>query len=352
MGSTTIPLDKARQDVTALWENPLQAAKEFGKAFNVVSDFRWTLSKHKDRKDVPYIWLKEFNSNETTIQKQINYYTQLLPDKVKAVAGQAGDSDPLDIYKEIFPHDDISFCNQYIFPYFSKTNVEISTPNWTQIEPAGDVVASGASKLAGMIGGENWGAGVQAAIDGLNSAANIGIAAQYPIVGALDRPRIFGQHNERSISISFPLFNTVEADEWKANINLIHTLVNQNTMYKTSFVTGIPPVFYDVFIPGQYYCWASCVTNINVTNLGNMRVINGYIVPDAYQVDMTLTEMVQPSKNQFDARFTGDASSGKINVSLTGAVNEYVGDKTNALVKYVGDKFKAPVGVSNTTPSK
>ena len=91
--------------------------------------------------------------------------------------------------------------------------------------------------------------------------------------------------------------------------------MNQNTMYKTSFVTGVPPVFYDIFIPGQYYCWASCVTNLNVGNLGNTRLINNYIVPDAYQVEITLTEMVLPSKNQFNARFSGGGAAGKVKTS-------------------------------------
>ena len=309
-------IGRIRQDESAKWD-PTKVASESGRAFNVVNDFRWTLSKNKNRKDVPYIWLREFNSNESVIKKQFNYYTQLLPEKAEALVGQAGADDPLKIYNEIFPHSDIDFCNQYVLPYFSKTNSEISTPNWTQIEPAGDIVASGASKLAGMIGGEKWGEGVKAVLEGLNSAANIGIAAQYPIVGALDRPRIFGQHNERTISVSFPLFNTVGPEDWKSNIDFIHTLMNQNTMYKTSFVTGVPPVFYDILIPGQYYCWASCVTNLNISNLGNTRVIDNYIVPDAYQVDMTLTEMVLPSKNQFNARFSGGGAAGKVNTSTS-----------------------------------
>ena len=316
MESRVFPIDlgKIRQDATSDWD-PTKVSSASGRAFNVVNDFRWTLSKNKNRSDVPYIWLREFNSNETTIQKQINYYTQLLPEKAEALVGQASASDPLKIYNEIFPHDDTEFCNQYVIPYFSKTNSEITTQNWTQIEPAGDILASGASKIAGMIGGEKWGEGVKATLDILNSATNIGIAAQYPIVGALDRPRIFGQHNERTISISFPLFNTVGPEDWKTNIDLIHALMNQNTMYKTSFVTGVPPVFYDIFIPGQYYCWASCVTNLNVGNLGNTRLINNYIVPDAYQVEITLTEMVLPSKNQFNARFSGGGAAGKVKTS-------------------------------------
>ena len=321
-------LRRIRKDITAVFDKTEAVADQT--VFNILEDYCWTLSKHKGRKDIPYIWLKEFNSNETVIQKQINYYTQLLPEKLGALAGIASSEEPLDIYKEIFPHTDTEDCHQYIFPYFAKMNLELTTPNWNPIEPAGDIVSSALSKVGGKIVSGKGGAeasaksaaGIKAGMDFLNTTANLGAMAQYPIVGALDRPRIFTQHGERNITISFPLFNTVEAIDWKKNQKFIHKLMNQNLMYKTSYVTGVPPVFYDVFIPGQYYCWASCVTNLQVENLGNMRLMDSVIVPDAYQVTLTLSEMVLPSKNQFDARFTGDASAGKVNVSLQGAVTK------------------------------
>lgn len=355
MSSTTVPITKGpkntrsrqvgiiREDISTTFAKQRgESVTAVGGVFNVLENFRWTLSKHQNRKDVPYIWLKEFNANETTIQKQLNYYTQLLPDKALAAAGVASSNEPLDIYKEIFPHTDRDNCYQYVLPYFAKNNLELTTPNWTRIEPAGDILASGASSavggIASLFGADRKAVaeGTKAVLDSANSLANLGAAAQYPIVGALDRPRIFSEHGERSITISFPLFNTVDPNEWKANQKFVHTLMNQNLMYKTSYVTGIPPVFYDVFIPGQYYCWASCVTNLNVENLGNTRIIDSTIVPDAYQVTITLAEMVQPSKNQFDARFTGEASSGKVNVSLQGVTNEAVINTVEALGKAMG----------------
>lgn len=330
--STAIPLTQKKQvgiireDISTTFAKQRgESVTAVGGVFNVLENFRWTLSKHQNRKDVPYIWLKEFNANETAIQKQINYYAQLLPEKALAAAGVASSNEPLDIYKEIFPHTDRDNCYQYVLPYFAKNNLELSTPNWTQIEPAAEAIGGFAESMSKTWLKESTAKfveGANAVLGGVNTAANIMAAAQYPIVGALDRPRIFSQHSERTITISFPLFNTVDPNEWKANQKFVHTLMNQNLMYKTSYVTGVPPVFYDVFIPGQYYCWASCVTNLNVENLGNTRIIDSTIVPDAYQVTLTLTEMVQPSKNQFDARFTGETSSGKVNVSLRGAGNE------------------------------
>ena len=283
--------------------------------FDVVGKYRWTLSEGRSRDDIPHAHLSEYNANETMIQKQLNYYTQLVPDKAFAAAGVAGLANSLDVYKEIFPHTDRDNCCTYRVPYFNKTNMELTTQAWQEITPAGEALAAEASKLG------KFAEGVAAGLNILNKMANIATAAQYPVVGVLDRPKIFAAHSERTITISFPLFNTVNTQDWKANQRLITKLMSQNMLYKTSYVTGVPPVFYEVLIPGQYYCWASCVTNINIENLGNKRVIDSSIVPDAYQVTITLTEMVMPSKNQFDARYNG---TGKVNVSLQGAVNNLV----------------------------
>jgi hypothetical protein len=325
-----------------------------GGLINILKNYRWTLSRHRDREDVPYIWLREFNSNETYIQKQLGYYSQLgflaVTERAKAAAGVASLKEPLDIYKEIFPHSDRENCHDYILPYFSKTNVELGTPTWSQIDPVGEVlqesaeqvVSSGVKFLAGKEAGKTAGNVMGSINQGMNlltGLAKVVAMAQYPLVGAHDRPRIFGTHSERTITVSFPLFNTVEKDEWKANQKFIHTLMNQNLMYKTSYVTGVPPVFYDVFIPGQYYCWASCVTNIQVENLGNTRMLEASIVPDAYQVSVTFSEMVVPSKNQFDARFTGDTSFGKVNVTAVGVTTEGAKEQLTKLAKAAGIQY-------------
>jgi hypothetical protein len=82
-------------------------------------------------------------------------------------------------------------------------------------------------------------------------------------------------------------------------------LVNQNLYNKRDLITSLPPVFYEVLVPGQHYSYASCVTNITIGNKGNMRKLSmkdkniTCIVPDAYDVSITLTDMVMPSKNLF-----------------------------------------------------
>ena len=297
----------------------------YGAMRNVVKDYRWTLSKTQNRNDIPYIRLIEYRANETVLQKQLNIYSQLVPSRIGNTFGATQDKKPaLKPYEELFPKTDPTGFS-YWFPYFSKTSLELSTPNWTQVEPAGKAIMDSTKTL-----GETWlskeAAGkidiASSILDGAATAANIAAAANYPIVGAMDRPRIFASHSERTITISFPLFNTVEEGDWVKNRELIYLLMEQNLYNKRDYATGLPPVFYDVYIPGQYYCFASCVTNINVENLGNTRLLlNEFIVPDAYQVTITLSEMTMPSKNQFAAIFNGEAQN---QVKTTTATNTSV----------------------------
>ena len=63
-----------------------------------------------------------------------------------------------------------------------------------------------------------------------------------------------------------------------------------------------PPVFYKVFIPGQYSSPGATMKNLNVENVGNIRTIlmnNGVTanIPDAYKVTMILEDMVMQSRN-------------------------------------------------------
>ena len=305
----------------------------YGAMRNVVKDYRWTLSKTKNRDDVPYIRLMEFRANETVIQKQINLYSQLAPSTIgNAFGATQPKASTLQPYEEIFPKTDPTGFS-YWFPYFSKTSLELTTPNWEKIDGAAGAIMKTVENMA-----ETWlgkGAGEKASMissgfEAAATAANIAAAAQYPVVGAFDRPRIFTSHSERAITISFPLFNTVEEGDWVKNRELIYLLMEQNLYNKRDYTTGLPPVFYDVYIPGQYYCFASCITQINVENLGNTRLLyNEFIVPDAYQVTLTLSEMTMPSKNQFAAIFNGEARN-QVKTSTVGTATTNTPSTSNA----------------------
>jgi hypothetical protein len=276
---------------------------------NVVGDYPWTLSNTR-RPDIPWIRLIEYKCNEGTIKKQLDFYSKLIPDKIGI---NAGTKETLSVYDEIFPKDHPTDFS-YWFPYFNKVGFELNSPNWTQLDSIGESlkgIAGGASTIASSLGFKGASTLIEGATKLVGVASSVADAAlmwNYPSVGVQDRPRIFAGHSERQTTISFPLYNTIRQDDWIKNRSLIYTLMSQNLFNKRDYITGIPPVFYDIYVPGQYYCFAASMTNIQVENLGNTRLVDGdFIVPDAYQVTLTLTEMTMPSKNQFEAITSGAA---------------------------------------------
>jgi hypothetical protein len=250
-----------------------------GESFDVVKDYTWTLSKKTD--EVPVVKLVEFEVDESTIVNQISYYASGLGNQLK------GNEDPMSPYENLFPQK--STGNNFRFPYFSDVNFEVSTPVWQTL----DAVEQGFNAI-----------GLGDAFKGIEGIYKTGLAAVYPRVGIMDRPRVWQNHEFRTINIKFPLFNTINPDDWEKNRFLCWVLVNNNLFTKRDFITSIPPVYYQVIIPGQHFSYASCVTNLTINNRGNMRTLkdrsgNDCIVPDAYEVNMTLTDMVMPSRNLF-----------------------------------------------------
>jgi len=288
---------------------------------DIAHDYPWTASKTK-REDIPYIILAEHRSTESSLMRQIQFYGK---GAVNTAAGVDGGSPKgiLEVYDEIFPDNPTN--NKYIFPYFSKSSFDLGTTKWEQMDEISQSIKSmgeGAAEMLdqfaitkgmgdmvrkGMAFGEAAGAAAMTALKGM-----------YPVVGIFDRPRVFSAHTDREITVEFPLYNTLNAWDWVKNRNFIYKFMSQNLYIKRDFITGVPPCFYRVHVPGQYFCFASCVTNIKVENLGNQRMMHdSFIIPDAWQVSITLSEMVMPSLNQFQALITGDAK-GRVNVTAGG----------------------------------
>lgn len=308
------------------------------KTFNIAKNYRWTASDVSKNDEIPHIVLYEHRNLESNIMRMVKFYTGVnlegadlasLEGGAKAIT-QLGESlldtgqniligteqkakPILDPYEEIFPDSPTSL--KYIFPYFTKEYMKLQSAEWTMVDKisktAGEA-AGGAQKLAGSFSQKLGGAigGLQTAMSFATSIGETAMKLQYPLVGANDRPRVFTSHNERSVTIEFPLYNTLHESDWKKNRAFLQVLMSQNLFIKRDFMTGLPPVFYRVLVPGQYFSFASSVTNIDVQNLGNIRMLSedgntgpgkGIIVPDAWQVAITLNELTMPSLNQFQA---------------------------------------------------
>jgi hypothetical protein len=288
----------------ALTQEALKNSVVVGGKYNVVSDYRWTLTGNLDKQsadtfdETPYVIVREFQVDESTIKRQWEFYTTAAGDFAKATS-----TDPLKPYEALFSRT--SPACTYKFPYFSDVNFEVNSQQWASL----DTLEAGKKFAAGTMGflfGEGAAAMTTSIIEGAGTAAGAALALTYPKVGIMDRPKLWQSHDFRTIEIKFPLFNTVAEDDWKRNRTLIWVILNNSLFVKRDFITGIPPVYYEILIPGQHYSFAACMTNFTVYNRGNMRKlkdVNGKdaIVPDAYEVSMTFTDLVMPSRNLFRA---------------------------------------------------
>jgi len=269
-----------------------------GFVVDVVKEYPWTLSKNQELlNEVPYAILVEFAVDESTIQQQISYYGTAVATALE------GNTNPLAPYEKLFPRN--STGNVYSFPYFSDINFQVNTPSWQSLDTLeqGQKFAEG---IGGFLFGDEGAKNVGRIIEGAAVTAGAALAAAYPKVGIMDRPKLWSSHDFRTIEIKFPLFNTVGPNDWIKNRDLCWQLVNQNLFTKRDFVTGIPPVYYEILIPGQHYSYAASVTNLTIYNRGNMRTLldndgGPTIVPDVYEVNITLQDLVMPSQNLFQS---------------------------------------------------
>ena len=280
---------------------------------NIVWEYPWTVSYKKE--DTPYIHLIEHKIEGGAIQKQFNFYATGTKDAATDLYDKLTGSEEargiLDVYDEIFVPNPTQF--NYFFPYFAKASYELTTSQWQQFDNIGqslNQITGGLGKLLGKKGEAVAGL-ISGGIEAGSAIAQTTLQTAYPVVGIADRPRIFTSHSDRSITIEFPLYNTLQENDWKRNKDFISLFMHQNLFNKRNFITGLPPCWYKVKIPGVYYSVASCVTNFVAENLGNIRMMdvgNGkeFLVPDAYQVRITLQEMAMPSKNQFQFAMSGE----------------------------------------------
>lgn len=280
-----------------------------GGMIDVVNNFPWTLSPTWTKKEAPYAILKEFEVNEGRV---LASSLRFVKDAWNSTVGQVGalfgggQFDSLEAYHWLFPKDRPTGF-RYQLPFFSDVNFSVRSDPWADadnLKQIGEGVKNAANAV--FKGSGDWLGKTASNVMDYGKGA-LGILGGYPITSPTDKPKMWQSHTPRTFEIKFPLFNTVGPDDWKLNRDLCVLLVNQNLYNKRDYVTSLPPVFYEVLIPGQHYSYAACVTDITISNRGNMRVMavegsNGKspaVIPDAYEVSISLTDLTLPSKNLF-----------------------------------------------------
>ena len=118
----------------------------------------------------------------------------------------------------------------------------------------------------------------------------------------------------KTVSVKFPLFNTLKKDEWKKNYRFIVLFGLRNMLYRKNNVQYYPPLIYDVSIPGFGRLPLSYVKTFSVKPVGMTRiksmdlgllpnvksnVTTSVIVPEAWIVQIDFESLIADSANLF-----------------------------------------------------
>lgn len=238
-------------------------------------------------------------------KKLVNQFTDSVKEMVTSVVkddtdveslgtfGTDGYRKHLEPYQRLYSTFPTGF--RYHLPYFTdefKTN----TPSFTDSVsgqsqlPLQEFIAKGAS-LAGSIA------------NSLN-AAKAGTYIETPKYPSFPSAA-------KNYTISFPLLNTVSYENTYKNWQLLFLLLYQNLPNRVNRSVILPPKIYEATIPGVWYSRYSYMSNISISMLGTRRKMRfdnttalgagmdsiETIVPDAYQVNITMSELISESQN-------------------------------------------------------
>jgi hypothetical protein len=196
---------------------------------------------------------------------------------------------------------------RYTLPYFADT---FRTGNLGFGTGGGEATAG----ALGMLGIGNLGAAVGDIVKSLNLTA--------PGV-YIEQPKFYNfTGRESSYTVKFPLLNTGTFDDVMRNWEFLFLLTYQNMPNRISRDVIEPPVIYTAKIPGMWFSRYAAITNLSVefkgarrmmelsvstltSQTGNSGVIKNTpavkefttIIPDAYEVSITVTELFGETKN-------------------------------------------------------
>lgn len=123
----------------------------------------------------------------------------------------------------------------------------------------------------------------------------------------VEKAKYYSIPQSQQVTISFPLFNTVQKDAWKRNYKFLFNFIIRNMMFKTDSMTYRQPVFYDLYIPG--------FTRLPLTYVSNMKIQPYGIIRPLSTNDIVSPDLI----NSIVQKNTGDTSSnvsGKIDLQV------------------------------------
>lgn len=111
-----------------------------------------------------------------------------------------------------------------------------------------------------------------------------------------------------NINTQFTLYNTTRLNAWKDNYRFLYLFTLRNLPFRIDATTFIPPLLYDVVVPGIKRLPVCYVSSLDITPKGMMRTLTcenflggeGNItvnVPEAWEVNINFQCLIGKSAN-------------------------------------------------------
>jgi hypothetical protein len=253
--------------------------------FNVVENYPWTFTPPINRIKVPFIQLIEYEQDNSALYAQLAYWG-------KGIAGiSSDDNNP---YNNLYHAKPTG--TYFIFPYFEASHTRVN-PSWNV--KGGVLDFAGAEQLTKVVTG---------AIQVLNLSPGV----------MINQPKVWDGTQAFTYTVTFTLFNTYPTpSDISQNMKLLLRLRMSTAHSQQNVILALPPAIFEVYIPGIRYSPASAITQLEITNLGQMNQMvidgKGVNVPDAYQVSVTISELITESREIISASMGGNIGTfGKV----------------------------------------
>jgi hypothetical protein len=254
------------------------ASDFFANTYIDVTKFAWRNNKLSDAYEVPSIILQERELNLPSWVQNIN---QIL------TAGKGIAKPGSDPYQILYTATETGFV--YSLPYLKNSGESINgniSNNW-----------------AGVYGKNGFFESIVKESKKFGSIISAG--------GGVEEPKKFLKTNERDIVVEFPLYNTLDTESTLENFSFVSLFSLQNLKLRDSITTYIPPKIYVVSSVGVggVYMPAAYVSKLDIKSIGTTRLLRdidsgfngasngGVLIPEAYKVSITLTDLIEPSAN-------------------------------------------------------
>lgn len=267
------------------FDDALQVVKLPSSISDVVNNLSWSVSNSTlARKECPIIQFTEYQQTVAAFTQSLNFLALQGSKNLKDgdTANEAITKTNDDPYKGLYTGDPTG--NFYTFPFYNQYHHE-TTNSW----------------------GENRG-NLQGVVDkGLDYLRKF-----YLPTAGMEVAQQWQGSTASIFTFSFYLLNTVDPKvDIPKNVAFVTALVHNNLLDRKNIFAGAPPVIYSYSIPGIRTSPAAVLSNVTIRNIGQINMIGGQNIPDAYEVLLTVTDLIKESRQIYRG-----ASGGKVQTSI------------------------------------